>query len=108
MRRRFWPYAMLAVVISLLGLAAMGWLFADVGPDRAGAQLTAANASVVEPVVLYVFSLIGMVVPFDLPDWFKNLYAILVLVALVGLGLSTVVGLLLLPVFYALYRRSSP
>jgi multidrug efflux pump subunit AcrB len=45
-----------------------------------------------------------MIAPFELPQWFKQAYATLALVAVVGLLLSSVMGLLLLPVFYALYR----
>jgi hypothetical protein len=48
--------------------------------------------------------MLEMVAPVDLPAWFKQLYAVLVLIALGGLVLSFVVGLILLPVFYALFR----
>jgi multidrug efflux pump subunit AcrB len=47
-----------------------------------------------------------MVAPFELPGWFKDLYAVLVVIVIAGLLLSIVLGLLLLPVFYALYRGS--
>ena len=105
MRRWLWPYAILAVLLSLIGIFALAYVLLGLGPDRAGARLAVANASVVEPVMDYVSAMVGMIAPFDLPPWFKNLYAGLVLVAVVGLALSLTVGLLLLPVFYALYRQ---
>jgi len=105
MRRWFWPYAILAVLLLLIGVFALVYMVLGIGPERAGAQLSVANASVVQPMMDYVSAMVGMIAPFDVPPWLKDLYAGLVLVAVVGLGLSLTVGLLLLPVFYALYRQ---
>lgn len=104
MRRWFWPYAILAIVLSGIGLAAFVFFVAGQGPDRVGAQFAVANAVVVEPAMRFLITMLEMVAPVDLPAWFKQTYAVLVLIALAGLALSVVAGLLLLPVFYALYR----
>jgi hypothetical protein len=104
LRRWFWPYAILAVVLTLAGAAGAGTLLADGGIDRIGGQVAIANATVVEPATRFLVSALEMAAPFDLPGWFKDLYAVLALVAIGGLLLSIVLGLLLLPVFYALYR----
>lgn len=104
MRRWLWPYAMLAAVLSLFGMGVLFTMFAGSGADRVGAQLPVANAVAVEPMMRFLISMLEMVAPVDLPAWFKDLYAILAMVALAGLALSAVMGLLLLPVFYALYR----
>jgi Cu/Ag efflux pump CusA len=104
MRRWLWPYAILAAVLSLIGIGALLVVFLGSGADRAGAQLSVANAVAVEPMMRVLISMLEMVAPFDLPAWFKDIYAILALVALGGLVLSAAMGLLLLPVFYALYR----
>jgi hypothetical protein len=103
-RRWLWPYAILAVLLSLLGLAALGVLVVGEGPGGAAAQLAVADATVIEPMTRFLISMLEMVAPIDLPAWFKQAYAILVMIALVGITLSLGVGLLLLPVFYALYR----
>jgi hypothetical protein len=103
-RRWLWPYAMLVVVLLVAGLVALAFLILGLGLDRTMAQLAVANAVVIEPAMRLLISILDMVAPFDLPAWFKRLYAILALVALGGLALSALVGLLLLPVFYALYR----
>lgn len=104
MRRWLWPYAVLAVVLSLLGLVAAIYTLAGVGPDRAGGQFAAANAIVIEPFIRFLVTMLEMIAPFELAPWFKQLFAVLVLVALGGLALSLVFGLILTPVFYALYR----
>lgn len=105
MRRWLWPYAILAVLLLLIGMFVVSYLIIGLGPDRAGAQISAASASVLEPVMTYVSTMIAMIAPFDMPPWLQNLYAILVMIAVVGIGLSLTVGLLLLPIFYALYRQ---
>lgn len=104
MRRWLWPYAILAVLLSLLGLAALGLLLFGDGPQGAGAQLAIADATVIEPMKAFLIAMLEMVAPIDLPAWFKQVYAVLVMIALVGITLSLGVGLLLLPIFYALYR----
>ncbi|MEQ1866405.1 MAG: hypothetical protein ABL996_17335 [Micropepsaceae bacterium] len=104
MRRWLWPYAMLAAILSLVGIGMLFTMLAGSGADRVGAQLSVANAVAVEPMMRFLISMLEMVAPVDLPAWFKDLYAILAMVALAGLALSAVMGLLLLPVFYALYR----
>jgi hypothetical protein len=103
-RRWLWPYAILAVLLSLLAVAALGTLLFGEGPGSAGAQLAVADAAVIEPMTRFLISMLEMVAPVDLPAWFKQVYAVLVMIALVGITLSLGVGLLLLPVFYALYR----
>lgn len=106
MRRWFWPYAILAVLLTLAGgLGAVTMLLGG-GVDRVGGQIAVANATVVEPTMRFLISTLEMVAPFELPAWFKDLYAVLVVIVIGGLVLSTVLGLLLLPVFYALYRNS--
>lgn len=105
MRRWLWPYAILAVVLSLLGIAALAYLLLGQGTARAGAQIAVADAVMIEPLKNFLISMLEVVAPVDLPAWFKEVYAILVMVALVGFMLSLMVGLLLLPVFYALYRE---
>lgn len=107
MRRWLWPYAILAALLSLMGVVAFVYMLFGLGAERAGARLEVANAVAVEPVMRFLTSMLDMVAPFDLPAWFKDLYAVLVLVAGVGLTLSVTMGLLLLPVFYALYRGAS-
>ena len=104
MRRWLWPYAILVVVLLSLGLTALAFVMLGLGPDRAAAQLSVADAVLVEPVMQFLISMLDMIAPVDLPVWFKQLYAVLVIVALCGFALSMIVGLLLLPVFYALYR----
>ena len=104
MRRWFWPYAILAILLLLLGLFALSTALTGIGPGRIDAQIAVADATVIEPSKRFLVSMLDMVAPFDVPPWAKNLYAVLVLVALGGMVLSTVVGVLLLPVFYALYR----
>ena len=103
-RRWLWPYAMLAAILSLFGIGMLFTMLAGSGADRVGAQLSVANAVAIEPMMRFLISMLEMVAPIDLPAWFKDLYAIVAMVALVGLALSAVMGLLLLPVFYALYR----
>ncbi|MBP6010885.1 MAG: hypothetical protein KBA31_01550 [Alphaproteobacteria bacterium] len=105
MRRWFWPYAILAIVLLLLGLFTLLTALTGIGPGRVDAQIAVADATVIEPSKRFLVSMLDMVAPFDVPRWAKNLYAVLVLVALGGMALSTVVGVLLLPVFYALYRN---
>jgi hypothetical protein len=105
MRRWFWPYAILAIVLTGLGAAGTASMVLGVGVDRVGGQLAAANATVIEPMMRFMISALEMMAPFDLPAWFKQLYAALVVIAVGGLGLSMVLGALLLPVFYALYRE---
>ncbi len=104
MRRWFWPYALLAVLLTVLGGIAAVSALTGVGIDRLGGKLAAANAVAIEPTVDFLVSTLEMIAPFDLPGWVKDLYAVLVLIVFGGLALSVVLGLLLLPVFYALYR----
>jgi hypothetical protein len=104
-RRWFWPYAILAIVLSTMGLIAAVFFALGLGPDRAGAQFAAANAIAIEPAMRFLITMLEMVAPVDLPVWFKQVYAVLVLVALGGFVLSLFVGIFLLPVFYALYRE---
>jgi hypothetical protein len=104
MRRWLWPYAILAAVLSLIGLAALVSVVFATGADRAGAQLSAAQAVAIEPMTRFLISMLEMLAPIELPGWFKELYAVLALIALAGLALSAVMGLVLMPVFYALYR----
>ena len=104
MRRWLWPYAIMAIVLTVLGLAAMVYTVAGVGVDRAGAQIALANAHVIQPAKQFLVGMIDMVAPVGLPDWFKQVFAVLVLIAVIGLALSLALGLLLMPVFYALYR----
>lgn len=104
MRRWLWPYAILATLLSLIGIGMLLFLLLGKGAERAGADLTVANAVAVEPMKRFLMSALEMVAPFELPRWFEELYATLALVAVVGLLLSSIMGLLLLPVFYALYR----
>ena len=106
MRRWFWPYAILAVILTILGAFGAWSLLLGVGIEGAGGQIAAAHAQVGEPVMQFAVSALEMVVPFDVPAWFKQVYSVLVLVVIGGLLLSTVLGLLLLPVFYALYRST--
>ncbi len=106
MRRWFWPYAILAVVLTLAGGVGAGTMLLGGGIERLGGQVAVANATVVEPTMLFLISTLEMVAPFELPGWFKDLYAVLVVIVIAGLLLSIVLGLLLLPVFYALYRGS--
>lgn len=104
MRRWLWPYAILVVVLSVLGIVALGTMVMGGGAERAGAQLAVADAMVVEPIMDFLIKMLEMVAPIDLPNWFKQVYAVLAMIAVVGLALSLVLGLVLLPVFYALYR----
>ena len=104
MRRWLWPYAILAVLLSLLGLAGLGVVLFGEGPGAASAQFATADAAVIEPMTRFLISMLEMISPIDLPAWFKQAYAILVMIALVDIILALGVGLLLLPIFYALYR----
>ena len=106
-RRWLWPYAILAALLSLLGVGALYYAVLGSGSERMGARVEAANAVAIEPAMRFLISMLDMIAPVDLPQWFKDLYAILVLIAGVGLTLSIVMGLLLLPVFYALYRGAA-
>lgn len=106
MGRWFWPYAILAVVLTILGALGAGSVLLGIGFDGASGQIAAAHAQVGEPVMQFTISALEMVAPFDVPAWFKQVYGVLVLVVIGGLLLSTVLGLLLLPVFYALYRST--
>ena len=106
MRQWLWPYALLAITLTVLALFFLTTMVIGAGIDRAGAQLVAANAVVIEPAKGILISMLDMVAPFSIPGWLKQLYANLVLIALVGLVFATVAGLFLLPVFYALYRSS--
>jgi hypothetical protein len=106
LRRWFWPYAILAVVLTVLGAFGAWSLLRGIGIDRVGGQFAAANATVVEPTMRFMISTLEMVAPFDVPAWLKQVYGVLVVVVIGGLALSTMLGLLLLPVFYALYRNA--
>jgi hypothetical protein len=94
----------LAVALSAIGVIAVAFLVLGLGPDRLSAQFAVANVVAIEPMTRFLIAMLEMVAPVDLPAWFKQLYAVLVLIALGGLALSFVVGLILLPVFYALFR----
>jgi integral membrane sensor domain MASE1 len=104
LRRWLWPYAILAALLSLAGIGALSVMVLGSGAERAAANLSMANVVIVEPGKRFLVSMLEMIAPFDLPNWVKDVYAILALVAIVGLFLSAVMGMLLLPVFYALYR----
>ena len=104
MKRWLWPYALLAIALLLIGVFAAVTAVTGIGPDRMDAQIAVADATVVEPSKRFLISMLEMIAPLDFPMWAKNLYASLVLVAVAGMALSLVVGVLLLPVFYALYR----
>jgi hypothetical protein len=106
MRRWFWPYAILAVVLTILGAVGAGTLLLGTDVDRMGGQIAAANATVVEPTMRFMISALEMVAPFEIPAWFKQVYAVLVAIVIGGLALSMTLGILLLPVFYALYREA--
>lgn len=106
MRRWFWPYAILAVILTLLGAFGAWSMLAGVSIEGAGGQIAAAKAQIGEPVMQFAISALEMVAPFDVPNWLKQVYSVLVLVVIGGLLLSTVLGLLLMPVFYALYRST--
>ena len=104
MRRWLWPYAILVIVLLLVGIGALAMLLSGLGPEGATTQVAVFNAVVIEPARRLLVSKLDMLVPFDLPGWFKQVYAVVALIAVAGLALSTVAGLVLLPVFYALYR----
>jgi hypothetical protein len=106
-RRWLWPYAILTVVLVVIGCIMLFTVVSGLGVERTGAQASVAYAKVVEPGMRFVTSMVGIIAPFDVPQWLKELYAALILVAIAGIGLSIVVGLLLLPVFYALYRSQT-
>jgi len=104
LRRWLWPYAILAALLSLAGIGALTFMIFGSGGERAVAHLSVANAVVIEPGKRFLISMLEMIAPFDPPPWVKDLYATLALVAVGGLMLSIAMGVLLLPVFYALYR----
>lgn len=104
MRRWLWPYAILTVIIVVIAVAVLSSIVSGVGVDRAGGEMSATYAKVVEPGVRFMTSLVNVIAPFDLPVWVKELYATLMLIAVVGTVLALGVGILLVPVFYALYR----
>lgn len=104
MRRWFWPYAILTVVIVVISCILMFTVVSGLGVERAGAQVSVTYARIVEPGVRFLTQMVNVIAPFDLPPWLKDVYAILMMIVVVGMALSIVVGLLLLPVFYALYR----
>jgi hypothetical protein len=105
-RRWLWPYAILAVVLSLLGLAALLFFVLGGGAERVGAQLAVADATVVAPLKNFLITMLDLIAPVELPPWLKEVYAVLVIVAVAGFCLSLILGLVLLPVFYALYRSA--
>ena len=76
------------------------------GGERTMARLTVADATVIEPGKQFLVSVLHMIAPFDVPQWVEDLYAVLAVIVVVGLLLSSVMGVLLLPVFYALYRSA--
>lgn len=104
MQRWLWPYAILAIVLLVIGIFALATAVTGIGPDRIDAQVAITDATVIQPSKRFLVSVLDMVAPFDVPPWAKNVYATLVLIAVAGMALSLVVGVLLLPVFYALYR----
>ena len=104
MKRWLWPYAILAIVLLLMGIFGVATAVTGIGPDRMDAQIAVADATVVQPSKRFLVSMLDMIAPFDVPPWAKNAYATLVLIAIAGMALSMVLGVLLLPVFYALYR----
>lgn len=104
MKRWLWPYAILAIVLLLIGLFGLTTAVTGIGPDRIDAQIAVADATVIQPSKRFLVSMLDMIAPFEVPSWARDLYATLVLVAVAGMALSLAVGILLLPVFYALYR----
>jgi len=103
-RRWLWPYAILVIALTLAGIAALAALLLGLGPGELAVRLTVVDTVVIAPTMHLLISFLDMIAPFDLPGWFKQVYAILALIAIAGMVLSAVAGLLLLPVFYALYR----
>jgi hypothetical protein len=91
-------------VLVVVGCITLFTVVAGQGLDRTGAQASVAYATVVEPGMRFVTSMVGVIAPIDVPQWLKELYAALIMIALFGIALSVVLCLLLLPVFYALYR----
>ncbi len=104
MRRWLWPYAVLAVVLSLFGLFAAVYALLGVGPDRAAATFASWHAVVIEPFAGFLGAMLETIAPFEVSPALKQVFVVLVLIALAGLTLALVFGLILLPVFYALYR----
>ena len=76
--------------------------------DEVLANRATADAVVIEPAKRALIYLLDVISPFDLPGWIKGLYANLVVLAVAAMALSLVMGVLLLPVFYAVYRGSRP
>ena len=104
MRRWLWPYALFAVALTGLGIFALvtvlsGWEF-----HRLAAQLTATDALLIQPAKGFLISVLDLIAPFTVPEWAKSLYANLVMLAVFALAFSATAGLLLLPIFYAVYR----
>lgn len=108
MRRWLWPYAILAVVLTAAGAATIIATLNGLGDARLFAKVAAADAVVIEPAKRALIYLLDIISPFDLPGWIKGLYANLVVLAVAAMALSLVMGVLLLPVFYAVYRGSRP
>ena len=103
-RRWLWPYAILAALLSLLGIGVLLSVILGSGGERTMARLSRADVAVIEPAKRFLVSMLEMIAPFDVPPWVEDLYAILAFIAVGGLMLSAVMGVLLLPIFYALYR----
>ena len=103
-RRWLWPYALLAVALTVLGMFALLTVLSGWEVDRFSAQLVAADALMIQPAKGFLVSVLDMIAPFSVPQWAKSLYANLVMLAVVALAFSATAGLLLLPIFYAVYR----
>ncbi|MEQ1754115.1 MAG: hypothetical protein ABL973_08270 [Micropepsaceae bacterium] len=108
MRRWLWPYALLAIVLTLMGAGLMVSMLTSLGDARIGGRIAAADALVIEPAKGVLISLLDFIAPFEVPGWVKTLYANLVILAGGAMVLSLAMGILLLPIFYAVYRGSRP
>lgn len=108
MHRWLWPYAILAVLLTAAGAATIIATLSGLGDARLFAKVAAADAVVIEPAKRALIYLLEVISPFDLPAWIKSAYANLVVLAVAAMALSLVMGILLLPVFYAVYRGSRP
>ena len=49
MRRWLWPYALLAIILTLIGVGLIVSMLTSLGDARVGARIAAADALVIEP-----------------------------------------------------------